>query len=70
MDENEIKEKQEKLDKAANDMKNIGCGIISFILYDYFIFTHFYFPPFFFKNPNFNIESTPPCIASSIILFS
>jgi len=32
MDENEIKEKQEKLDKAANDMKDIGCGIISIIL--------------------------------------
>ena len=32
MDENEIKEKQEKLDKAANHMKNIGCRTISIIL--------------------------------------
>ena len=32
MENEEIKEKQEKLDKAANYMKNIGCGIISIIL--------------------------------------
>ena len=32
MEDNEIKEKQEKLDKAANVMKDIGCGIISIIL--------------------------------------
>jgi len=32
MENEEIKEKQEKVDKAANDMKNIGCGIISIIL--------------------------------------
>jgi translation elongation factor EF-1beta len=31
MEDNEIKEKQEKLDKAANDMKDIGCGIIALI---------------------------------------
>lgn len=32
MENEEIKEKQEKLDKAANDMKNIGCGIIALII--------------------------------------
>jgi len=32
MDEKEIKEKQEKVDKVAKNMQNTGCGIIALII--------------------------------------
>jgi hypothetical protein len=32
MENEEIKEKQEKVDKVAKNMQNVGCGIIALII--------------------------------------
>jgi len=41
MDENEIKEKQDKINKSAENIKNIGCLIICLILLAFFLIYFF-----------------------------